>query len=126
MSNQSSLRRIFAMAGSLILGPLAFAQTPYNLVSTPAPAETRRPIMALLDQTPVGRTLDDWGIEIYGHIEGGYTYNFDNPSNNQNAFRLFDFQDQKAILDQIDLSIERRVDYRKNKWDVGCTAPTPA
>jgi hypothetical protein len=93
--------------------------TPYNLVSTPAPAETRRPIMALLDQTPLGRTLDDWGIEIYGHIEAGYTYNFDNPSNNQNAFRLFDFQDQKAILDQIDLSIERRVDYRKNKWDVG-------
>src|SRR5258706_7959436 len=120
MSNQSSIRRIVAVAvGALILAPLAFAQTPYNLVSTPAPAETRRPIMALLDQTPVGRTLDDWGIEIYGHIEGGYTYNFDNPSNNQNAFRLFDFQDQKAILDQIDLSIERRVDYRKNKWDVG-------
>jgi hypothetical protein len=110
------------------VAPLAFAEentpqpdlaSPYNLVTTPAPAETRRPIMALLDQTPLGRTLDDWGIDIYGHIEAGYTYNFDNPSNDQNAFRLFDFQDQKAILDQIDLSIERRVDYRKNKWDVG-------
>ncbi|HEY7120290.1 MAG TPA: outer membrane beta-barrel protein [Tepidisphaeraceae bacterium] len=79
----------------------------------------RRPIMSLLDQTPVGRQLDSWGIDIYGHVEGGYTYNFDPPASGQNAFRLFDFQDEKVLLDQLDLSIERRVDYRKNQWDVG-------
>jgi hypothetical protein len=127
MSTQSKIRQILAAAAIFAVAPLASAEdtapatdlvNPYQLVTTPA-AETRRPIMALLDQTSVGRTLDDWGIDIYGHIEAGYTYNFDNPSNDQNAFRLFDFQDQKAILDQIDLSIERRVDYRKNKWDVG-------
>jgi hypothetical protein len=135
MFNQPAVRRVLVAAAAFALAPFASAATPadeaavvalpdlatpYSLVSTPAPAaEARRPIMALLDRTPVGRTLDDWGIDIYGHVEVGYTYNFDNPSNNQNAFRLFDFQDQKAILDQLDLSIERRVDYRKNKWDVG-------
>ncbi len=59
------------------------------------------------------------GIEFYGHVEGGYTYNFDTPSTKQNAFRSFDFEDQKVILDQLDISIERKVDYRKNKFDVG-------
>jgi hypothetical protein len=137
MSNRTVVRRILTAAVALALAPFASAGipaaddaaaaavalpavvTPYNLAVTPAPAETRRPIMALLDRTSIGRTLDDWGIDIYGHAEAGWTFNMDNPSNNQNAFRLFDFQDQKFILDQLDLSIERRVDYRKNKWDVG-------
>jgi hypothetical protein len=130
MSHQPKLRQILAAAALFAVAPLASADeatpapdlvaNPYNLVTVSSTAAaTRRPIMAALDNTPVGRTLDDWGIDIYGHIEAGYTYNFDNPSNDQNAFRLFDFQDQKVILDQIDLSIERRVDYRKNKWDVG-------
>src|SRR5438445_98433 len=74
-------------AAAIALPDLA---TPVSLVVTPAPSgEVRRPIMALLDRTPVGRTLDDWGIDIYGHAEAGWTFNMDNPSNNQNAFRLF-------------------------------------
>src|SRR5438874_13479472 len=103
MFNRSCVHRIIAaIVGVLLMGPLAIAQSPesipatsglampYNLVSTPAPASTRRPIMALLDQTPVGRTLDDWGMEVYGHIEVGFTYNFDYPSYNLHVFRPLD------------------------------------
>src|SRR5207248_11279193 len=61
----------------------------------------RRPIMQLLSQTPLGTALDKAGIDIYGHIEGGYDANFDPPANDQNAFRLFDFQNEKVILDQL-------------------------
>jgi len=68
---------------------------------------------------PTDSIYKQTGIEIYGHAEAGYTYNFDTPSSNQNAFRSFDFQDQKVILDQLDISIERKVDYRKNKFDIG-------
>lgn len=70
---------------------------------------------------PTDSLYKQTGIEIYGHIEGGYTINADHPSSNQNAFRSFDFQDQKVILDQLDLTIERKVDYRKNKFDIGGT-----
>jgi hypothetical protein len=87
-----------------------------DIENLPAP---RRPIMQLLDQTPIGQALDKAGIDIYGHVEVGYNANFDPPANDQNAFRLFDFQNEKFILDQLDLAIERRVDYRKNQWDFG-------
>jgi hypothetical protein len=134
-----SNRRFMTAAGAAVLaglsslGSMAWGEEGAAVALPPAltsplslaasvPGDTvtaRRPIMALLDQTSLGRTLDSYGIEIYGHVEAGYTYNFDPPSSGQNAFRLFDFQDQKVLLDQLDLAIERRVDYRKNQWDVG-------
>jgi hypothetical protein len=88
--------------------------------SLPAPAAgNRRPIMQLLDDAGLAGPLDRWGINIYGHIEGSYTYNFDSPHAKQNPFRLFDFENQKVLLNQLDLTFERRVDYRKKQWDVG-------
>ena len=59
------------------------------------------------------------GINLYGHVEGGYTYNSDDPSDKLNPFRIFDFEHNKPILDQLDFTIERAVDYRKDKWDIG-------
>jgi hypothetical protein len=91
--------------------------TPYNLMDV-APRQVQvRPLMHTIDRND--SFYKATGIDIYGHVEGGYTYNFNNPSNGQNAFRSFDFEDQELILDQIDLAIERKVDYRKNQFDVG-------
>jgi hypothetical protein len=78
-----------------------------------------RPIMELLRQTPAGNWLDTNGINIYGHVEMGYTYNFNTPATNQNAFRVFDNPDNRGVFNQLDLSIERRVDYHKNEFQVG-------
>jgi hypothetical protein len=118
-----------ATAASVALGllsaaaPLASAQQQQAAAAggtgTSGDVTPRRPIMQALDKTPLGKTLDDYGLEIHGHIEGGYTKNFDNPASGQNAFRTFDFEDDKVILDQIDLTLERRVNWRANKWDVG-------
>ena len=59
------------------------------------------------------------GIEIYGHVQVGWTHNFDDPSTGQNAFRSFDFEHDEPTLHQVSLTIEKRVDYRRNKFDIG-------
>src|SRR5271154_953879 len=40
---------------------------------------SKTPIMYWLDQTSVGKTLDDNNISITGFIEGGYFYDTNNP-----------------------------------------------
>jgi hypothetical protein len=90
---------------------------PTLLQGTQAPA--RRPLMELLDRAGVAKPLQDAGINIYGHVEAGWTWNFDDPSDNLNPFRIFDFEHNEPILDQLDFTVERAVDYRKNKFDVG-------
>jgi hypothetical protein len=78
--------------------------------------------MRLLDQAGLAKPLDDAGINIYGHIEGGWTYNFDDPDSDLNPFRIFDFEHNDPTLNQIDFTIERLVDYRKNQFDIGFRA----
>lgn len=92
--------------------------TPHYLAAAAAP-EPRRPLMAALDAMGVARYLDQAGIQIYGHAEIGYTWNFENPRNDQNNFRTFDFEHDELNLNQLQLSIERAIDYTQNKFDVG-------
>src|SRR5438045_7961140 len=50
--------------------------------SAPAPAPAaKRPLMALLATTGVGAFLDKANINMYGYVEGGYTFSFSNPPN---------------------------------------------
>jgi hypothetical protein len=92
-------------------------------VAAPTPPSDRRPLMRLLDQAGVGKTLDQWGLAIYGHADAGYTYNFDDPSSELNPFRIFDFEHDDPTFNQLDLTVERAVSYRdaakRDKWDVG-------
>jgi len=96
--------------------------TPAQRVPTPAKAVTatpRRPIMELLDQAGVGKTLDDWHLTIGGRVEGGWTWNFHDPDPPVNPGRIFDFEHNEPILDQAALYIERKVDPSKKNFDVG-------
>ena len=85
--------------------------------------EPRRPLMSLLDQAGVGRTLDDARIDIYGHLEAGYTRNFKHPptfiNGGQIFGRVFDVVDNEVVMNQLDLNIERRVDPANHQFDVG-------
>src|SRR6185503_18461569 len=129
MNRKSLSRKILAAAGlaALWLVTPALAQTPGDsALSLDGPpkylahtTQPRRPLMYLLDQAGVGDEMDRWGLSVYGHIEIGWTHNFDDPSTDQNAFRSFDFEHDEFTLNQIDLAIQRSVDYRANKFDVG-------
>ncbi len=48
-------------------------------VPATAPAAGPTPLMALLDTTPVGKALEDAKIQIYGRVEGSYTYSASAP-----------------------------------------------
>jgi hypothetical protein len=125
MSHRTTRSRRYLIAAALAtLGLTASAQQQNSSDLSLAPTyhaeqTARRPLMYLLDQSGAAGRLDQYGINIYGHIELGWTHNFDDPSTGQNAFRSFDFEHDEHTLNQIDLTIARVVDYRQQKWDVG-------
>src|SRR3954468_3792851 len=103
---------------SLDVAPPGAPQYPQDT----GPAE-HRPLMALLDRVGMARPLDDGGINIFGHIEAGYSY-FDPTSKvpNFNEFapdRIFDFEHEDPTLNQVDLTFERIVDLRSPRFDAG-------
>src|SRR6185436_17049644 len=100
-------------------GMEAWAQTPTNpqpRPPTPPAAVTatpRRPLMELLDQAGVAPTLDDWHLTIGGHAEVSWTWNFNDPDNEVNPGRVFDFEHNDFTMNQLSLFIERKVDVAK-------------
>ena len=90
MSYRRSIAAAAARAlAAAVTAPFASAQQQQAAAAggtgTGADAGPRRPIMSLLDRTPLGKTLDDYNIDIHGHVEAGYTWNFQNPATDQNA-----------------------------------------
>ena len=73
--------------------------------------------MRLLDSVGAAKPLDDLGINIFGHLAGSYTYNFEEPDDDINVGRVFDFEHDEAIFNQGDITVERVVDVKK--WDLG-------
>ncbi len=101
--------------GILLARPLDSADSTGD-VTRPA---ARRPLMSALDNVGAAKTLDDLRIDVYGHIEGSYTYNTDSPASEFNVGRVFDFEHDQALLNQLDLNFERRVDLDSSDIDVG-------
>jgi len=87
-------------------------------VAAPAP---RMPLMALLDQMGVAKTLDDAKINIGGDIEGSWTYSASSPPGNFITGRAFDVEHESILLNQVMLFVERTVDdsLAKNQFDIG-------
>src|SRR5947209_19387427 len=69
----------------------------------------RRPLMAMMDKMGMASQMDNAGLSITGFAEGSWTYNFDKPNNQLNVGRVFDFEDQDATLNQVELMISRSV-----------------
>jgi hypothetical protein len=72
-----------------------------------------------LDAIGLGGPLRDARINVFGHAEGSFTYNFADPAGDVNAGRVFDIENADPTFNQLDLTIERTVDVSKKSWDVG-------
>lgn len=124
--------------GALLATPVLAADAPSQPNTTPPPgpsrdftlestrpqpmpgvAPGRRPLMELLDMAGAAKPLEDLGLNIYGHAEASYTWNFDDPDDDLNPFRVFDFEHDDPTFNQLGLVVERAVDYRKNEWNLG-------
>ena len=73
------------------------------------PTAGRRPLMSLLDQVGVADAFDRARLDLFGHVEGSYTRNADNPETGFNVGRVFDFEDDEPTLNQLDLNVQRLV-----------------
>jgi hypothetical protein len=82
-------------------------------------AAPRQPLMRLLDDAGFASTLDQWGVNIGGLIEGSYTVSSRRPSSGLIAGREFDIQNESIVLNQIDLFVDRPVTASPTKWDFG-------
>lgn len=99
-------------------GPLYLDENMPSLApGAPALNATRPALMSALDAAGIGRNLDDLRINLYGWVEGSYTYNFDNPAKSLNLGRVFDINDNRLQLNQVNLNVERKAD--PHQWDIG-------
>jgi hypothetical protein len=100
------------------LGALAFAgvaraaERPVYMQET---EKARKPLMSAADRTGAGKMLDDWGIDISGHAEVSYTWNFREPENDINVGRVFDDQHDEFYLNQIDITVARTLTADDNE-----------
>jgi len=87
-----------------------------------APAETTlTPVMFLLDPTPVGQWLEKNKITFSGFVDGGYFYNTSAPRISEQPTDIVfpgPFSN-RALLDQIDFSIQKQVDTTQKNFDFG-------
>ena len=105
-----------ATAGAGVAGGDAIpaAAAPSASSGVPEPAN----LMTGLDKIGVGKTLDDLGIDIYGHVEGGLTYEFLRPGLGFNG-RRYDFIPNRGLLNQAAVNFERVIPTTSNHFDVG-------
>ncbi|MGE3977526.1 MAG: outer membrane beta-barrel protein [Nitrospira sp.] len=59
---------------------------------------------------------EDWGLRLYGYVDGSYTQNFNNPSNNINQLRIYDVNSNqfRPNLAQFVLEKEAKADGNWN------------
>jgi len=88
------------------------------LAADNAAAPAQKPLMSLLDQAGVAKPLQDAGINIFGYVEGSYTYSASSPPNNTIAGRAFDYSQEDPTLNQLNVTVEKIADVKK-AWDWG-------
>ena len=84
-----------------------------------APTAQRRPLMQLLERSDLAGPFDEARVRVFGHVEGGYTFNPDDPAGDLNLGRVFDVEANQFVFNQLDLAVERTVNVSPGEWDVG-------
>lgn len=97
------------------------AEAPFGEKYYPALAPTQhRPLMSLLDRYGLADPLEDARINLFGHAQASFQYNFMDPVGDLNVGRVFDFeQNGQFLFNQLDLAAERTVVADRDQWDVG-------
>jgi hypothetical protein len=105
---------------------LVAEHTGQPVMADDAAAPTPAPLMNGLGKTPLGKPLNDLGLNIYGFVEGGYLYDFTVPRDLTPAKTLpgdgilfIGPYKNSPKLDQADIAIERAIDPTKGKFDIG-------
>ncbi len=117
-------------SSQLVPNQLSLSQPTYldDATTAPAPAPAAaptppQPLMYVLEQVGIGKTLEDLKINIYGWVEGGWTYASPLPPGNVITGPVFNTKNERIVLDQLDANVERDVDKaasaKAGTFDIG-------
>ena len=107
----------YALAATIAVTPLHADE------NTPAAPPPSGLVMSALGMAGVAGPLNQAGINIYGYVEGGYTYDVTAQGTNDGpTFIGYNSFKNTPVLDKISLNIERTVDPTRKKFDVGFRA----
>lgn len=73
-------------------------------------------LMGLLEEAGLTET---YGLTVTGHLEAGYTYNFDNAGGAVLPGRVFDNKGEDPTFHQLSFLIQRAVDPAGGEFDIG-------
>ena len=110
------MRPLMALSTSIISGAvvigLALGASPARADDQPAPAAA-----PAAPAGPPPTWLD--GVKFSGYLEGGFTGNFDSPSNHLNIGHAFTDRSNEFLLNQASFIVERPIDPTQPAWDTG-------
>jgi hypothetical protein len=112
----------FARANQSTDSPMGADQLSLNsaaYIDDATPPPPPKPLMGLLEAVGVGKPLEAANINLYGFVEGGYTYSFNPPPGGVITGNVFNTKQNRIVLDQADIAVERTVDITQNKFDIG-------
>src|SRR5687768_18091387 len=66
-------------ASALNLPEFALEQPVYLAAAGAEEQKGRRPLMSVIDRTGMASMLDEWGIDVSGHVEASYTVSDSGP-----------------------------------------------
>jgi hypothetical protein len=100
--------------------------TPEYASDAPVPIR-RAPLMDVLNYLGYAQPLEKAGINVYGEVEGSFNYNFSDPhvyeparESHQIELRMYDHHSNQAILQRMDLYVDRVVNYHHTtQFDLG-------
>jgi hypothetical protein len=110
-------------AGDAVTGSAPPSAPGAAVTDDAAPPPERRPLMNLLDRVNLAQPLEESRIRVFGYVEGSATYN-PHPTDagtfgDINLDRLFDFDTNQLLFNQLNLTVERPVALSRGEWDVG-------
>src|SRR5688500_17436397 len=97
---------------SVGLPEFSLGQPGYLAADTAEEQKVREPLMSVLDRTGAATMLDEWGIDVSGHVEASYTWSDSSPPGGDlhedfiNA-RVFDDQHDEFYWNQFDITVQR-------------------
>lgn len=72
-----------------------------------------------LDSLNRSQAMRNWGVKLGGWVDGGVTYNGDDPQDKSNGPNAYSERDSEFQMNQLYLYAEKAVDRSKKAWDVG-------
>lgn len=110
------MRPLHALSSSIISGAVIIGLA---MATSPARADDQPAAPAAAPAAPAAPAAWIDGIKFSGYLEGGFTGNFDSPSDHLNIGHAFTDRSNEFLFNQGSFIVERPIDPSQAAWDFG-------